>query len=186
MNADDGLGQASPSPLLAILRDLTVIAERTDHHYATLQRRHDNALDLHTLTTIACAIRDARADLDILAKSIQHDIVQTMGDREVVLDGIGTIVCRRSTTRRKWDHDELWRRVTALAVEQPGVLCDADGEILPPAVIAQQVAAVLRTCASPSWKVTGLRELGLDPGEWCEETPGDWTIQLPPRKETDA
>lgn len=176
----------STSPLLAILRALHDIAPTCDEQYAHLWHHNPEGVDLHTLVTIACAIRDARADLDVIAKTITRDITAQMGEREITLDGIGVITCRRATTRRKWDHDELWRRVTSLAVEQPGVLCDEDGEILPPAVIAQQVAQVLRECATPSWKVTGLRAIGIDPGEWCEESPGDWSVQLPARKTNDV
>ncbi len=43
------------------------------------------------------------------------------------------------------------------------------------------VARVLEQCARPSWRLTPLRELGLDPDEWCEVEPDGWSIKLPGR-----
>ena len=45
-----------------------------------------------------------------------------------------------------------------------------------------EAAQALRECISfGAGKVTGLRARGLQPDEYCKETPDGWSVQLPPR-----
>lgn len=173
---------APDAPLLLALRALTNIGHEVDEHYTALWRREEH-VDLDSLVVLGQQVEQARLELAAFLDRIKSDMKPFLGERETETS-FGVVTCRYSVKRSQWDHDELWRRVVALAVEQPGVLTDEDGEILPPAVIGQNIAAVLRSAASPSWKVTGLRALGVDPSEWCVEEPAVPTITLPKKVTT--
>lgn len=79
------------------------------------------------------------------------------------VDGVGAVTVRWGSARTQWAHGELTPKVVARIAEKQGY---------PIAPIRAVVDAWLAV-ASPSWKVTGLKELGIDPDEYCQKRPGE-------------
>lgn len=82
--------------------------------------------------------------------------------------------------RTKWDHravDDVLRHL--LLAELPQSVADIeDGVVYEMSRLLEGVWATLRACETPSWKVTGLRKLQIDPDQFCVKETGRQTIEL--------
>lgn len=123
------------------------------------------------------AIRETRSNLSTLTHRIERELLAVMGDRRFVVEGVGEVICRKATKRTKWDHHALMMRVVARALDER-ILDASSGEYESE---GSAVARVMEACARPNWRVTALRELGIDPDEWCEVDEDAWSVQLPGR-----
>lgn len=89
---------------------------------------------------------------------------------------LGRVEVKRSASRTQWDNDTLAAHVIARARDER--MFDPDtGEALEDEHSA--ALRVLKDCASFSWKVTGLRQHGIDPAEFCTETWKRPSVVLP-------
>lgn len=89
----------------------------------------------------------------------------------------------RATDRKAWDHDEWKRDVRAKAVQAAGLkgaqaVITADGEELPAAALWDALATVQGAHGAAAPKTTALRALGLDARDYCESSPGPWTVRV--------
>lgn len=84
--------------------------------------------------------------------------------KEMVVVGLGPIEFKTSTSRKEWKNEELWSDVVRYARNNDG-----------------DPVALLSECARPSWRVTPLRAIGINPADYCIETPGEVKPVLPPR-----
>lgn len=119
---------------------------------------------LARLVTALVGVMAAARDVKELVE--QHTI-RAMPDRQAVADGY--VLERRSgTVRKSWDHPLLASVISRLAT------VDHDsGEILMKAEDAQRVTDEIMACAGLAyWKVGELRQRGIDPGQYCEESRG--------------
>ena len=117
-------------------------------------------------------------DLRIIENEAKRAIADTMPDRKVTVEGVGTVERRLKVTRKNWDSDELLRKIVAAAVVDP-----TTGEIPSSPIeaadrILQEIRACLPITGSLGWRLTALRERGYDPDEWCEEHRDGYTISL--------
>src|SRR5690242_17637887 len=128
-------------------------------------------------------IRDCRAGLAVLASTLELAVAQRHGPDKWVVDNVGEVQVRRSVARRAWRHDELIPAVIARIIGEPATIYDPEtGELLPYAQIAANITVRLRDCVSfGAGKVTGLRALGLQPDEFCEQDDAHYSVQLPRR-----
>lgn len=101
-------------------------------------------------------LRKLHRDLGFIRDMAEQALTRVLPKSKVEVEGFGTIQRRRSTKRTKWQHSDLLAEVLKSGIYGPSLL-----EVF-----------------TPSWKVTGLRELGLDPSEWCQEDEGVQTIQI--------
>jgi hypothetical protein len=83
--------------------------------------------------------------------------------------GLGLVEVRRSKNRRAWDHDSLARDWLNTYMEGRG------GEAPDPFDV---VADFRKVAGIGSWKVTGLREYGIDAADYCDESPGTPTVSI--------
>lgn len=83
--------------------------------------------------------------------------------------GLGTVEVRRSKNRRAWEHDLLRRDWLNTYMEGRG------GETPDPFDV---VADFLKVASVGSWKVTGLREYGIDADDYCDSEPGTPTVNI--------
>lgn len=74
------------------------------------------------------------------------------------------ITVRKNKTYREWDHEEVAKRVVSRAVDAR-LVDETTGEVLESE--AQAVARGLLNAARPSWRTTVLRDMGIDPDEFC-------------------
>lgn len=83
--------------------------------------------------------------------------------------GLGSVEVRRSKNRRAWDHQMLRSDWLNTYMEGRG------GEAPDPFELIEDF---LKVASLGSWKVTGLRAIGFDPADYCDEQPGTPTVQI--------
>ena len=85
-----------------------------------------------------------------------------------VLDGLGQVTISRGRERKAWEH-------RAVAVDYVDAHVARTGEVPDP---HQVVDWVLEAVAPSYWRVTQLREAGLDPEDYCVSEPGKPTVSI--------
>lgn len=90
------------------------------------------------------------------------------------IDDVGTVE-RRTSSTRKWQSDDLLRHITRSTLDPQGT-----GEVSINNVVTliDTLKAVLPFTASLGWRVTALKELGIDVAEYSEATYGRQTVQI--------
>ena len=131
------------------------------------------------LTFAIEGLRKIKADLDTLLRECENDVARLMPEKKVYIDGLGEIE-RRTTITRKWESAELLDNICRLA------LTDRDtGEV--PMDLLNRVTALLKASLpitqSLNWRVTGLKDLDIDPDEFSDKTFGRQTIQMQKKKD---
>lgn len=133
--------------------------------------------DFEALAFGLVALKALLDDLKILTRSIEDNIVGLLPAKRVEVDGLGVLERKRGNARKAWDSEELLGRVIRLAVDPDGT-----GELPPAGEVLERLrstlAAVVPFTGSLGWRVTALRELGLDPDEWCHTEPGRLGLQI--------
>lgn len=153
--------------------------------------RQFDELSVDDLARIACTIREVRAELAITLEATEQSIATELAPRprkpvKYVVPGLGELTARCGVKRDGWQKDELVSVVVQRICDEIDLWCDPDtGERHPPPETGARLARRLNECiAFGDPKVTGLRKLGLDPTEFCRETPEAASVQLPPRDTT--
>lgn len=127
--------------------------------------------DLPDMARVLCILRDLKQDAATVYADVEGLMLALMDDRRVEVTGLGVFEAKRRTKRTGWDHD-------ALAVDVIDAVVTDLGEDMTPLDTYRELKAAFSIGAG---KVTRLRELGLEPDEYCQETPDGWSVQLPPR-----
>ena len=135
------------------------------------------------LASYLADLRDHRQDVGRVYDEVERALIFCAGDKKLEVEGVGLVEIKSSVRRTGWQHDDLFRSVVARIIDTPGVFYDEDGTSLYPAQAAANVVERLREVLSPSWKVTGLRALGLDADEFCETDEKHYSVKLPGRDE---
>lgn len=133
--------------------------------------------DYESLAFGVVALKGLVDDVRVLIRSIEDDVVGLLPSKRVEVEGLGVLERRRGSARKAWASEDLLGRVIRLAVDPDGT-----GE-LPPAAdlldrLRSTLVAVVPFTGSLSWRVGALRELGLDPDEWCQTEPGRVALQI--------
>jgi hypothetical protein len=137
--------------------------------------------DTHPVEELARAlvvIRDARSALATVADDIASALSKRVGGGRVLVIGVGEFIVRRAVRRSDWDHEALWQVVAARALDERR-LDHHTGEVEP---AHEAVSRVLATCIAPTWRITALRERGIDETEYCHADRDRTTVQLPPTR----
>lgn len=119
-------------------------------------------------------LKDIKADLDTLIRACEDDITTLMPEKKMFIDDVGTVE-RRTSSTRKWQSDDLLRHITRSTLDPQGT-----GEVSINNVVTliDTLKAVLPFTASLGWRVTALKELGIDVTEYSEATYGRQTVQI--------
>lgn len=119
-------------------------------------------------------LKDIKADLDTLIRACEDDITTLMPEKKMFIDDVGTVE-RRTSSTRKWQSDDLLRHITRSTLDPQGT-----GEVSINNVVTliDTLKAVLPFTASLGWRVTALKELGIDVSEYSEATYGRQTVQI--------
>lgn len=119
-------------------------------------------------------LKAIKADIDVLLRATEDDITRLLPDKKQFVDGIGTVE-RRTTSTRKWQSEDLMRDLCRWSLDP-----DRTGEITLEGVsnLLENLKKVLPLTASLGWRVTALKELGIDPDTYGEATYGRQTIQI--------
>jgi hypothetical protein len=117
------------------------------------------AVNLRTLTDLA---RDAAQARDHLARMMAPVVRAHPATFAEPIEGVGLLKVGADSTRHEWDDDALRSKLAGT------LTADDNGE---PRSVADAVAMALR-CAGGSWRVTGLRALGIDVDHYRTTTRG--------------
>jgi hypothetical protein len=89
----------------------------------------------------------------------------------------GTAERRGGKDRKEWDHDAVMTAVTRAII--PPLAVDQNGEIDEDlAGLLHQAVAAYAATNRPTWRVTALKPLGVDPDQFCHAVPGRATVQV--------
>jgi hypothetical protein len=116
-----------------------------------------------------------------------------------VVPGIGEVKVPGGNERKGWESERLVRLLTRRLVDEQRELDPETGELtdtLTVAEFSERMVAMLLSCvpftSSLSWKVgqqdsvtkewSGLKGYGIDPSDWCEETPKPRLAEIPKRQ----
>lgn len=111
-------------------------------------------------------IQEAATTLSRIREELAKKLADEMPDKRVVVEGVGTFEKHGKRDCKKWDRESLLRDV--LDTRQ----FDEDG------TDASPLEKVTRVWNLGAPRVTVLREMGLDPEDYCESEFAGFTIQL--------
>lgn len=115
-------------------------------------------------------LRAIKRKLSDLERVVEDLTVPLMPSKVFVEDGLG-MERKQSYTRRNWQSEDLLSALWGIA------LVDENGEADPDHQ-PDRFVGLLREAARFEWRVTPLRDFGLEPSEWCEEGPGRVTVRV--------
>lgn len=155
------------------LAPLTAVVEETSRAVAAWLDSAEEIEALDVLATVRAA-RIALAEVEAVvegraAKLMSGDVVEWPG---------GVAERHYGSKRTEWRHDDVLRKVVQLVTQV--VAADAtSGEVdeMLAAYLADAVDQVMAT-HRPEWRVTALKKIGIDPGDFCTTRPGRTTVQI--------
>lgn len=119
--------------------------------------------------TAWAVIEDANRVLQQIRSQLVHLVAEKMGERQVVVDGVGTFVRHVKKDRTRWDKDDLLR-----AVLDSRIVDETTGEIADPTPLDK----VLHVWNLGAPRTTALKARGIDPDEFCHVERGGYTIEV--------
>lgn len=133
-------------------------------------------------------VQRVRSALALAEDMLAEFVFDTLGTGRYELDDVPPLEVRIGRDRKSWKHDDAAADlVEPIAVEVFGRDDDGewlgfginrDGEALDPQTIVACVLHAFRQASSDGWKVTGLRQFGLDPDAYCESSRGRVSVQF--------
>lgn len=121
-------------------------------------------------------LRELAKQFCILRDQLNRELAQAMPTKKVEVPGLGLLERMAGCDRRNWDHQLVASAVLAAVEEQPELRCDPEtGELMP---IGEALVRWLLEACLPGWRVTGLRQIGLDPDRYCDQVEKPATVIL--------
>lgn len=114
-------------------------------------------------------LEDARRLLAQVQAMLVNPIAEQMGDRQVVVDHVGTFVRHVKKDRTKWEKDDLLR-----AVLDSRLVDKETGEVVDESPLDKVVA--VWNLGAP--RTTALKQRQIDPDEYCHVEKGGYTIEV--------
>lgn len=120
----------------------------------------DPVATAQALARMEALLADVRHVRDRL-KTMTASALQAERVRRLTVSGVVTVEATTETKRGGWEHARL---LTTIMQAQALRLINVEtGEVL----TAEESAALLLDLFRPEWKMTPLREMGLDPDDFC-------------------
>lgn len=130
-------------------------------------------LDWKDAVRLLADLRDAAHLLGVVDNALVKHIYLTGEHGKATVEGVGQVQVSRSRDRRKWDERGVVQAVLdARMTERGGEMPNEPWEV------AEWLLEVLGVGYC---RVTPLRAMGINPADYCEDTPGNLTVSLPPR-----
>lgn len=129
--------------------------------------------DWNALTHGLAALIEFKKNLSMLVDAIETNIHECLPEKKVVVEGVG-IVEKRTSTSRKWESEQLLNHIVRDRLD------NGTGEITPADVmnLVEALKSVLPLTASLGWRTTALKELGFDPDNYSDVTFGRRTVSI--------
>lgn len=120
------------------------------------------------------ALLQEEYELKLRKVALTDALAREMGRERLEVEGLGAFEKRYGKKRTKWDHEalygELAKRTRTATFADPST-----GEVYDD---FEKAFYVLQRAANPAWRVTALKEFGIQADEYCSSTPGLVTIQF--------
>jgi hypothetical protein len=136
-------------------------------------------LDGYNLETLAKLLLQGREMVRVMRDitgRIEQATVRAMPHRKAVIEGVGHLEKSAETTRRAWDSPLLAGAVLQSAVntwkEETGEVVSSD--------VANMVLDAFMKAARPEWRVTALRDMGINADNYCEVSYGEQKVRVTP------
>lgn len=173
MSAAPDYSTPDPGDPVALERDFADLGGLLVRLNEDSMHRLDQADDDLAALELLFDLREARQKLAEIEASVEAVAAQRMAAPKVEWPGF---VAERKggADRKSWEHDRLaWAVVHPLCVDVNGETDDTA------AALVAQVRDRLLNCAAVSyWRVTQLRQLGLNPSDYCSTTTGRRTVHV--------
>lgn len=155
--------------------------------------------DIENLAHGAADVDLLIGEFSVVKRQAQADIAKVMaeeGERKREIPGLGIVEVKGGFDRKNWESAKVLHRVIMEAIVDKET-----GEFIPfgsPTDLADAVEAAIKVClgmtGSTAWKVGepkadgtykgGLRSLGIDPTDYCDEVEKPRLAIIPKRKVT--
>jgi hypothetical protein len=155
---------------------LTNLGPAMEHHLAAEDAPKDAA-------GVVAAIQDLIRRLRDIESLAARAIGQKAGRVEGELPDGRAFTVRRTADRKAWHHDAWQHDARAKVADQ--LLADVPEELVDPStgeavpvggLMLGAMAAIEAVHGAGAPKVTMLKALGLEPGDYCETVRGNWTV----------
>lgn len=128
------------------------------------------------------AVRTERVRVQALEGRVEEACARALLDDMTTTPTL-RIERHRTTDRKAWDHDAWKRDVRAKVLQAYGMkgaqgVITATGEVIDGAELYDVLAALQDAHGSTAPKTTALRALGMDARDYCETSPGRWTVKV--------
>lgn len=154
---------------------------------ADFTRLAEDADDLTALVDLVAEVQNARRELAALegaATMVAGRLVREGAERDGYLPDGRQWTLHRTADRKAWRHDE-WKHAARAKILFPYLAADIGmeavdpetGELVELSKILFDVAAKVQEVHGSTAPRTGvLKALGLTPGDYCEQVPGNWKL----------
>lgn len=155
------VGSGAPEPIdvdrfVAELRGVFMVLDQMVDAYAG-----DPVATGQALARVDTLLADVRMVRDRLATETAL-AMRDLRVKRLVIESIAVLERYSSIRRTGWRHAELMR--VLLRTLRVRLLDETTGELLD----ADEATTLLLTYITPTWKMTGLRDRGIEPDEFCE------------------
>lgn len=136
----------------------------------------DTAAEVEALDALA-TVRQARQDLAQVEAVLERHAARVMTGNVIEWPG-GVAERHFGKSRKEWAHDDLVRQVVQL-IAVDAATDKASGEtdeML--AALVQDACARFALTHRPDWRVTALKQLGVDADDYCSAIPGRVTVAI--------
>ena len=148
---------------MGLREDLDLIIDRLDETCWGERDTADSERSVRLLH-LGFILNDAKKRITSILKETETVLLKSDWDRMPYDAGLFTIETKTGAPRKKWDHATL-AALVAKKINDKSIDMDT-GEIT---ATPQEMIRELLTYAAPSyWRVTALRELGIDPDDFCD------------------
>lgn len=144
------------------------------------EHRGDPVATSQALARMEALLADVRSVRDSI-RDLAAEALRDEQVRRLTVTGVCTVEGTSEVKRTAWRHSELLAAV--LNREGLSLLDTAEGEVIHP----EQAAETLLQWFSPTWKMTGVKNSGLNPDDYCtvETDDDDRPVRTPTVKMVD-
>lgn len=140
--------------------------------------REEPPTGVDRLAQTLASLREAAAALSDAARDVEAHLAEAMGDdKEMKVEGIGTLERKASPVKPRWEHERLLPRIAALSRDER-IFREETGEIEGEAEAAVRVLAEVASIAY--YRVGELKKRGLDAKEFRDQDGWRTTIRIHP------
>jgi hypothetical protein len=120
------------------------------------------------------ALREFKANLDIVIRAVEDDVAAHMPEKKIPLEGVGLLE-RRAANQRRWDSEGLLQYMVRDVLDP-----DHTGEVNYDRMwdLIEALKKAIPFTASLGWRVTALKELNMPVDLFSETTPGRLTVTI--------